>query len=254
MMPRIASLMVLLLSSTVLGSARANVKVEAPQLDQRVSMACNFLSSLYDQSIHLLRETSPGNTYYVASDNLLASKALETCNPSLSHSITAGLNNAACCQQGNDLMHESVLGRQIPLPIHTSNTYNVTSYWNTLFKTTGNYTVYWEYHNGTGVLSPYSYADVAAYTALEMNRRGNTTGTWEMLSVLSAMWDGKGMVDEPFKTGPGIYQTYKDALYLLVLTRLSQPIPTGLVDSILRMQGLDGGFHTGYSASSTYRN
>src|SRR5437867_5227563 len=85
-----------------------------------------------------------------------------------------------------------------------------------------------------------------------MNRRGNTTGTREMLSVLSTMWDGKGMVDEPFKTGPGIYQTYKDALYRLVLTRLSQPIPTGLVDSILRMQGLDGGFHTGYSANSTY--
>src|SRR5712692_10028292 len=149
-------------------------------------------------------------------------------------------------------MHESVLGRQIPLPIHTSNTYNVTSYWNTLFKTTGNYTIYWENHNGTGILSPYSYADVAAYTALEMNRRGNTTGTQEMLSVLSTMWDGKGMVDEPFKTGPGIYQTYKDALYLLVLTKLSQRIPTGLADSILRMQGLDGGVHTGYSANSTY--
>src|SRR6266571_6456448 len=85
-----------------------------------------------------------------------------------------------------------------------------------------------------------------------MNRRGNTTGTQEMLSVLSTMWDGKGMVDEPFKAGPGIYQTYKDALYLLVLTRLSQPVPTGLVDSILRKQGLDGGFHTGYSANSTY--
>jgi len=66
------------------------------------------------------------------------------------------------------------------------------------------------------------------------------------------MWDGEGMVDEPFKAGPGVYQTYKDALYLLVLTKLSQPIPGTLVDSILRMQGLDGGFHTGYSANSTY--
>jgi len=149
-------------------------------------------------------------------------------------------------------MYESVLGRQIPLPIHTSNTYNVTSYWNTLFKTTGNYTVYWEYHNGTGILSPYSYADIAAYTSLEMNKRGNTTGTQEMLSVLSTMWDGKGMVDEPFKTGPGVYQTYKDALYLLVLTRLSIAIPAGLLDSILRMQGDNGGFHTGYSPELTY--
>jgi len=85
-----------------------------------------------------------------------------------------------------------------------------------------------------------------------MNRRGNAPGTLEMLSVLSTMWDGKGMVDEPFKAGPGIYQTYKDALYQLVLTKLSQPIPIGLVDSILRMQGLDGGLHTGYSANSTY--
>ena len=71
----------------------------------------------------------------------------------------------------------------------------------------GNYSLYWEYHNGTGVLSPYSYADVAAYSALEMNRRGNTTGTLDMLSVLSSMWDGKGVVDEPFKAGPGIYHS-----------------------------------------------
>ncbi len=73
-----------------------------------------------------------------------------------------------------------------------------------------------------------------------------------MVSVLNTMWDGKGMVDEPFKNGLGVYQTYKDALYLLVLTRLSMAIPTGLADVILRMQGPDGGFHTGYSSTLTY--
>ncbi len=134
-------------------------------------------------------------------------------------------------------MHESILNSPIPLPIHTSNLYNVTNYWNTLFKVTGNYTAYREYHNGTGTLSPFAYVDVAAYTALEQNRRSNSTGVAEMVSILNTMWDGKGMVDEPFKNGSGIYQTYKDALYLLVLTRLSMAIPTGLADSILRMQG-----------------
>src|SRR5437867_5016304 len=177
MIPRIASLVLLLLLSVVFGSGMANVKVQASELSQRLSMACNFLSELYKQAIYLVSETSTGNTYYVASDSLLVSKAFETCNPSLSQSIKATLNNATCCQQGNDLMHESLPGRQIPLPIHTSNTYNVTSFWNTVFKATGNYTVYWEDHNGTGILSPYSYADIAAYTALEMNKRGTTTGT-----------------------------------------------------------------------------
>ncbi len=149
-------------------------------------------------------------------------------------------------------MHESILNIPIALPIHTANLYNVTNFWNALFKVTGNYTVYWEYHNGTATLSPFVYADVAAYTAFQLNRHSNTTGVAEMVALLNTMWDGKGMVDEPFKNGSGIYQTYKDALYLLVLTRLSMAIPAGLADSFLRMQGPDGGFHTGYSSTLTY--
>ncbi len=154
MMPRIASLAVFLLLCIALGNGPTSIKVQASELDNRLGLASNFLSNLYDLSIHLIRETQTGHTYYVASDNLLASRASEICNLSLSQSIKATLNNAICCQQGIDLMHESVLDRQIPLPIHTPNTYNVTSYWNPLFKATGNYTVCWEYHNGTGTLSP----------------------------------------------------------------------------------------------------
>jgi hypothetical protein len=154
-------------------------------------------------------------------------------------------------------MHEALLGVKIHVPINTSTVYTVAnSTVGKLFRgissirAGGNYTVLWEVHNATGAFPDCAYADVTVYTALELKREGNTTGVQHEMDCLTTMFDGKGMMDEPYKDGStaehGIYQTYKLALYIYALRNASYSYYYGEEENLLRMQGPEGGFHTGY--------
>src|SRR2546427_4841698 len=183
---------------------------------------------------------------------LLAKAALAQCNPTISQSIKTAITQNPCCNQGNDLMHEAILGTRIPLPIHNATTSDVTTYWS---KSTGD-TILYENHNSSGILSPSNYSDIAVYNAFEQDRSGNHTGTLQTVQVLNSKWDANGLVDNAFKNGKEgeaeVYQTFKDALYLLIVLKTSQAMPANLEQKILNMQGPDGGFNTGYYPNGTY--
>ena len=53
-------------------------------------------------------------------------------------------------------------------------------------------------------------------------------------------------------SGHGIYQTYKLALYICALQKLSNTYGYGADQNLFRMQGPDGGFHTGHDRAGTY--
>lgn len=76
------------------------------------------------------------------------------------------------------------------------------------------------------------------------------------MANLNIMFDGQGLVDEPYQNGnpseQGIYQTFKLALYIHVLTKQGIPVYPGLLGRLLRMQNPEGGFHTGYDHAGTY--
>jgi hypothetical protein len=207
--------------------------------------------------------TNPPNTFYIASDNLLARKALSYCTAggSISNNITR--STAFCCGSGIDLMHESLLGTKISIPIHNATTYTIANstagkFWDSTGLGIGAYTVLWEVHNSTGILPDCVYGDVTVYTALELRLEGNNTGAGHEMDCLSIMWDGTGIVDEAYKDGTagehGVYQTFKLALYYLALHNITGSYYTypGELDLLLRMQGPDGGFHTGYDKAGTY--
>jgi hypothetical protein len=162
-------------------------------------------------------------------------------------------------------MHESLLGETIPLPIHTPTTHviaNSTS--GKLFQNItptaagGNYTILTEQHNSPAILTDCTYGDVTVYTLLEQKRENNQTGVQHQYNCLNQMIDSHGIADEPYKDGDpsehGIYQTLKTALYLYSIHLQTRHIPTGLLDALLRTQGPDGGFHTGYDQLGTYAN
>ncbi len=89
-----------------------------------------------------------------------------------------------------------------------------------------------------------------------LERRNNQTGVQHQYDCLNQMYDGHGIADEPYKDGDpsehGIYQTLKTALYLYTIHLHSHLVPAGLEDTLLRTQGPDGGFHTGYDQAGTY--
>ena len=222
--------------------------------------ACSFLKSLYNTSLGLVRSTSNSNIYYVASDNLLVEKAFSSCDPTTSQAINQSI--ISCCDSGYDQVHEALLGARIHIPINNAAIYTVAnSTAGKLFHGTspsnagGNYTVLWEIHNATGTFPDCTYADVTVYTALELRLEGNSTGEQHKMDCLTTMFDGRGMVDEAYKAGSamdhGIYQTYKLALYIYALQKISGTYFYG-EENLLRLQGPDGGFHTGYDQIETY--
>jgi hypothetical protein len=171
-----------------------------------MSEACKFLKALYNPALGLVQENLGSQTYHIASDNLLAQKAVESCDPQTAAAIRIAI--ATCCGNGTNMMHEALLGEEVSLPIRTPNIFTIgNSSQGELFNgitasaAGANYTVFWEVHNGTGTPSTREYADVAAYTALEYVRRGNQTGASLMLENLNIMFDGQGLAEEPYQNG-----------------------------------------------------
>ncbi len=168
-----------------------------------------------------MKTTPSSNVYYIGSDNLLAKRAIAYCNKAIGQNITQSIST--CCGTGNNYMHESLPGQQIPLPIHNATVYQMAnSSAGTLFRSIsttaagGDYVVLWEVHNSTGILPDCTYGDITAYTALEMRLEKNTTGVQREMDCLNVMFDGYGIADEAYKDGSasehGIYQTYKPEL------------------------------------------
>ncbi len=259
-------LILMLFSVTLLGSILTTTVDAQPAssslLQQKLQSACSFLKSLYNPFLGLVRSTPNSNVYYIASDNLLAQKALNasSCAPTISQSIRQSISS--CCGNGYDGMHEALLGAIIHVPINNSALYTVAnSSAGKLFRNAtpttagGNYSVMWEKHNATGILADCAYADVTVYTTLELRLEGNSTGVQHEMDCLALMFDGRGLVDEPYKDGTvsehGIYQTYKLALYLYALQKTGTYY-FGEEDNLFRSQGPDGGFHTGYDQTGTY--
>src|SRR5437879_5437902 len=245
-------LLIPLLSAAIVVSTQSSPALAQPVssslIDPKMQAACSFLKSLYNPSFGLVRTTPNSSIYYIASDNLLVEKALSSCNPTTSQAINQSI--ISCCDSGYDQVHEALLGARIHIPINNAPIYTVAnSTAGKLFRGTsptnagGNYTVLWEVHNATGTLPDCTYADVTVYTALELRLEGNTTGAQREMDCLTSMFDGKGIVDEAYKAGSagehGIYQTYKLALYIYALQKVSGTYFNGK-ENLFRLQGTSG--------------
>jgi hypothetical protein len=261
---RSSILLFAVLSTTLLASSLSTLTAAQPVssalLAQKMQAACSFLKTLYNPSLGLVRSTPNSSLYYVAGDNLLVENALSSCDPTTSKAINQSI--ISCCDSGYDRMHEALLGVRIHLPINTATVYTVAnSTAGKLFRgvspaAAGSYAVLYEVHNATGTLPDCTYADTTVYTALELKLEGNTTGARHEMDCLALMYDGRGMIDEAYKAGTitehGIYQTQKLAVNIYALQKISGSNFYGIEENLFRLQGPDGGFHTGYDQIGTY--
>ena len=206
-----------------------------------VSKAVQFLTrNQFDSQLNLTREGTSGGrerTYWLLSDNLLASKALQPYNATVSTRIWNAMVKYGFAKNG---LHESLFGCVIPIPPVASTTENLTA--------TSSYTVKVELHNSTQRFSDFrEYGDLLVYVALRSQWLGNRPDAEANFEKAVMMWDGKGIRDKAFT---GEYQTYKLALILYASRILNIPLQQEqeMRDRMWAMQRADGGLWTGYNA------
>jgi hypothetical protein len=222
--------------------------VSTPDLGKAV----NYLMVNYDSTIGLIPEVPNGNTYWLLSDNFLAYPVLKYYDP----------NNSTLTTTANNI--SSTLSYYMNgYRLSSISQYNIlvgyTPYFNDTLSydiATNGYTVKTHLNNGTTILSPYQYADIAFLYALYTYRLGNMQGAINLFNIGASMYDGKGFNDLPFREGEsqGVYQTYKLALYYMAGYVLARQVPNSVSERITDLQAPNGGFFTGYYPNGTIPN
>jgi hypothetical protein len=228
---RITGLVFLLVSLAL--SAAVDVRA-ANSTQDNFNRAVSYLRNVaYNPEIRLCREAPrvAPNTYWIASDNLLAFKALEPNDTQLSSTIHSKLVQLA------QLYHLPTSGDQLPLSLR----YDVVIRDNatlelpprdvthlTLYN--GSYLLRYDIANGTGIVGNWTgFADLLLLTALSNQNRGDLADAMRYFTAAANMWDTVGLRDSGFTTpygegqapgNPHAYATYKLGLLLYVSGKL----------------------------------
>ncbi len=209
-----------------------------------VPPALDYLAENYNATIGLIPATPHGDTYYLYSDNFLASLALQAHDS----------GNATLAEMASNIS-ESVQEYLKPVPdavnqymvmtrcvgfINGSEDYVVSHIDGSTILTTQN--------NQSYVLAPSDYADIALVVALYDHCSGQDGDALAAYHQATLLYHGTGFLDAPFTNGPekGQYQTYKLAFYIYVSEVLGYQYPASMQSNLLRMQAPSGGFYTGY--------
>lgn len=206
-----------------------------------------YLEHNLNSSLNLIRESpdtgSPQDkTYWLATDNLLASYALKTYNPELSESLTTSLENYG---YQNDHYIEVLFGNRTIEPTHAVDPNPK------IIEDNKDYIIQTE--TGTNTIMPDfdQYFDKLCYEILWKAYGGNLTEANNLYNEAITMWDGKGFEDKPFIEYPQQgYATYKLAIFYYtarVLGKLDAlTFKDTLISTINGLQASNGGFHTSY--------
>ena len=215
-----------------------------------------FLESQYVSEISLLRAAtfaSPDSSrIYVASDNLLASRALAVLNSKLAPKLITVLNSSY--RGGFDGLHEVLLGIKIPDKFYCRYNEYLGNVSTSKF---GILELYYEKPNYNCIIEDWDrYADLIVYKALNSLLHGSKSYAESLFEKLMDLWDGNGFRDKAFK---GKYSTYKLALAIFLYRALKaskSPLImkySGIIEKcyeiICKMQRADGGIVTNYVVS-----
>jgi hypothetical protein len=206
--------------------------------ESALPVAINYLVENYNSTVGLIPEVPSGNTYWLYSDNFLASLALERYDSQYPGNLT--ITNIAANINGNISKYiagvPNVLNQYIVLNssiavFKTSSSYTVTNYPGAVIKITLN--------NGTNPLNPSLYADIAFLEAIYYNNAGQAKNANDSYQIGMKMYDGNGMNDSVFQNGAqkGQYQTFKLALYIYASKVLGHQFSQSAEAVLLRMAG-----------------
>ena len=243
------SAVVLLLTVIRLGSLVAYY-ITQPKYKRKLLRAADFLRGQYNSQLKLCSEAPnvAPNTYWLASDNLLAYNALEPYYPNISRQIYLELIRRNGFKSG---VYETLFGESILLPIKEKVTY--------IIEQGENYVIKTDIHNCTTDF-PYwdEYSNLLICSAFSLYWEGNETEAFRLFDKAVDMWDGKGLHDRAIEeTEPNLrdlYETYKLALLLYASRIFKRPLTfqNELEKILWTMQRKnDGGIITHYNRSVT---
>ncbi|MBC7091139.1 MAG: hypothetical protein H5T50_04430 [Nitrososphaeria archaeon] len=206
----------------------ANQVEEDNRFAQRLSRAAEYIVNRYDPRIGLVSESEdtgsnvPDNTpcyrtFWIYSDNLWASKALEPYNYFIARNISKTISPYIRVF-GKPNLFEVVLGEKITSIRYDRKVFCVGKF---TFDSE-NYTIWVDrHHEGDGGIfhDAEEYADLCLYLALNHYLHGDKENATRLVRVAESMWNGYGFLDKAAKEC-GLYQNYKLGLYLFTVKAL----------------------------------
>jgi hypothetical protein len=216
--------------------------------------AINYLAANYNRNVGLIPETPHSNRFWLYSDNYLAVLALRQAGSSNSTLMAIAQNISTTLARyarntGNAMNQYMALGGDWKGSCSFNSADNYT------IPYTGNATIMTTLNNGTGILSPSQYADIAFLEGICYTNQNNYVGWSQGYKQGSSFFNGVGFNDTAFREGSskGVYQTFKLALSIYADGSQCGPInETGYgmaLATLLQMQAPDGGFYTGYNSN-----
>lgn len=221
----------------------------------------SYLCSVaYDSRLEMCREAPrvAPNVYWIASDNLLAYKALESHDFELASTIRLRLIEIARTYNlpiSSDRLplsfrYDVIMRDNEVLEIPPKNVTHITLY-------NGSYLLRYDIANGTGQFDDWrEYADLLLLVALSNHNRGDRANAVGNFTLAAKMWDGVGLRDKaydlPYGEGQALgsahaYATYKLGLLLYVSAKLGIDLPEKdvVVNKIWSVQNqTSGGIYT----------
>ena len=255
----ITSILILILvaTSSVIKASAATTMLSNQSLEKAVAY---LRATAYNPDLRLCREAPrvAPNVYWVASDNLLAYKALESHDFELASTIRLRLVEIArTCNLPTSserlplsLRYDVVMRDNERLEIPPKNVTHITLY-------NSSYLLRYDIANGTGQFDDWrEYADLLLLVALSNHNRGERGNAVGNFTLAAEMWDGVGLRDKaydlPYGEGQALgstnaYATYKLGLLLYVSAKLAIDLPfeKNVVDKIWSVQNqTSGGIYT----------
>lgn len=210
----------------------------------RLSSAAGYLKSHFNEAIGLVYESedegiqtinkanySHDQIYYIYSDNLLATWALQPYEPQISNKINLTILSYKIPESR---LFEVLFGRTISMNISTGIQLVIEQRVDEIIMA--------EFHNSSTPLLWEQYGDTLIYQSLNDFLKGNRTGAEHYFDKAYRMWDGKGINDR-FTENESKYANFKLALILYASKVLDIDIGnyTQIEQKLWSMQQSNGG-------------
>jgi hypothetical protein len=197
-----------------------------------------YIANQYNATYGLVRESETIPTYWLWTDNLLASEVLKDYDYQMSANITSTIK-VYTSNYDLDYRHpQGVL-------------FDNVAYFNGVTNKQVNGAVWYSDSDGQE-LSCGDYADIAFLKSMYLYKAGKFTDARTCYDMGASMFDGIGMRDSAFNGDGQRYSTYKLALWQVASNVTGYPIPKEPMTIIPFMQNqTTGGVYTHYRADLT---